>query len=91
MVDDGLATGASMRAAVRALRALGLARIVVATPTGAQATVEALRLQVDGLVCVSMPEPFYAVGLQYHDFRPTSDDEVCQLLTAARDRTVVPA
>jgi putative phosphoribosyl transferase len=85
VVDDGLATGGSMRAAVRALRALRPARIVVAVPTGAQQTCDTLRLQVEALVCISMPEPFYAVGWHYHDFRPTSDEEVGQFLAAARE------
>ena len=84
VVDDGLATGASMRAAVRALRALRPARIVVGVPTGAEATCNTLSREVDALVCVSMPEPFYAVGWHYHDFQPTSDQEVSRLLTAAR-------
>ena len=84
VVDDGLATGASMRAAVRALQAQRPARFVVAVPTGAQATCDALRIQVDALVCTWMAEPFYAVGWHYHDFRPTSDEEVSELLAAAR-------
>lgn len=91
VVDDGLATGASMRAAVRALRALRPARIVVAVPTGAQMTCDVLRMQVDSLVCLSMPDPFYAVGWQYRDFRPTSDEEVSELLDAARKATAAVA
>jgi predicted phosphoribosyltransferase len=81
IVDDGLATGASMRAAVRALRALRPAAIVVAVPTGARQTCDALLPDVEALVCVSRPEPYHAVGAQYDDFRPTSDEEV-RLLTA---------
>jgi predicted phosphoribosyltransferase len=91
VVDDGLATGGSMRAAVRALRALRPARIVVAVPTGAQMTCDMLRMQVDSLVCVSMPDPFYAVGWQYQDFRPTSDEEVSELLAAGRKAMVAVA
>jgi putative phosphoribosyl transferase len=91
LVDDGLATGASMRAAVRALRALAPARIVVAVPTGARATCEALSREVDDVVCVSMPAHFYAVGAQYADFRPTSDEEVCRLLGEAWRDVAVPA
>lgn len=82
VVDDGLATGSTMRAAVQALRRLWPAQIVVAVPTGARETCGALRPLVDDLVCAAMPEPFYAVGLQYDDFRPTSDAEVCRLLAA---------
>lgn len=92
VVDDGLATGASMRAAVQALRALGPARIVVAVPTGARQSCDGLRPLVDALVCVSMPEPFYAVGGDYDNFRPTSDEEVCRLLAiAAGDQAAVSA
>jgi predicted phosphoribosyltransferase len=92
VVDDGLATGASMLAAVQALRALGPAQIVVAVPTGARQTCDALRRHVDALVCVMMPDPFYAVGSQYEEFRPTSDEEVCHLLAAAAgDRAATPA
>lgn len=83
VVDDGLATGSTMRAAVQALRALGPAQIVVAVPTGARETCDVLRPLVDVLVCAAMPEPFHAVGLQYDDFRPTTDQEVCRLLAAA--------
>ena len=91
VVDDGLATGASMRAAVRALHALRPAAIVVAVPTGARETCDELRPEVSALVCVSMPEPFYAVGSQYQEFRATSDEEVCQLLAAVHDQAAVPA
>lgn len=90
VVDDGLATGSTMRAAVQALRALGPARVVVAVPTGAGRTCDELRPHVDALVCSTMPEPFYAVGLQYDDFRPTTDEEVCRLLAAA-EQSGVPA
>jgi putative phosphoribosyl transferase len=90
VVDDGLATGSTMRAAVQALRALGPAHIVVAVPTGARETCEALRPLVDVLVCAAMPEPFYAAGLQYDDYRPTTDQEVCRLLAAA-EQPGVPA
>ena len=91
VVDDGLATGASMRAAVRALRAPQPAAVVVAVPTGARETCDELRPEVSALICISMPEPFYAVGAQYQDFGPTSDEEVCQLLAAARNQDAVPA
>lgn len=91
VVDDGLATGASMRAAVRALRALRPTRIVVAVPTGAPTTCDILRMQVDALICLWMPEPFYAVGWHYLDFQPTSDKEVSELLAAARKDAVAAA
>ncbi len=76
LVDDGLATGATMRAAARAIEARDPARLVVAAPVAAPETCEALREQVDEVVCVLTPEGFHAVGLWYDDFRPTSDEEV---------------
>jgi putative phosphoribosyl transferase len=82
LVDDGLATGASMRAAVAALRKLGPARIVVAVPVGAARTCRTLQDEADEVVCVSAPEDFQAVGLWYDDFGQTSDAEV---QTALRD------
>ncbi|APW60544.1 phosphoribosyltransferase [Paludisphaera borealis] len=76
LVDDGLATGSTMRAAVAALRRLGPARIVVAVPTAAPSTCEELRHEADECVCEITPDPFYAVGLWYEDFSQTTDDEV---------------
>ncbi|HEX2778367.1 MAG TPA: phosphoribosyltransferase [Gemmatimonadaceae bacterium] len=84
VVDDGLATGATMRAAVGALRQRQPAAIIVAVPVAASATCEALRWTADDCVCVAQPEPFYGVGLWYHDFSQTTDDEVRALLDAAR-------
>jgi len=80
VVDDGLATGASMQAAVVALRRLEPARIVVAAPVGAMETCERLRHIADEVVCAMTPEPFQAVGLWYEQFAQTSDEEVRQLL-----------
>jgi predicted phosphoribosyltransferase len=76
LVDDGLATGATMRAAVSALRALGPARIVVAVPVGAADTCARFRAEADEVVCALTPFPFDAVGLWYEDFDQTSDAEV---------------
>lgn len=84
LVDDGLATGASMRAAVQSLKGHQPARIVVAVPTGASDTCAALRREVDETVCLMTPEPFYAIGLAYVDFSQTSDEEVIDLLEKAR-------
>src|SRR5262249_43786811 len=84
LVDDGLATGASMRAAVHAVRALGPARVVVAVPVGSPGTCEELRDIADEIVCARTPERFSAVGQWYRDFSQTSDDEVRALLQAAR-------
>jgi predicted phosphoribosyltransferase len=83
LVDDGLATGASMHAAVAALRQQGPARIVVAVPTAARETCDALRAEVDDVVCAITPEPFHAVGLWYEDFSQTTDEEVRELLARA--------
>src|SRR5438094_6489577 len=81
VVDDGLATGSSMQAAVLALRQLEPARVVVAVPVGARDTCERLRHVADEVVCAATPEPFQAVGLWYRQFAQTSDDEVRQLLS----------
>jgi predicted phosphoribosyltransferase len=81
LVDDGLATGSTMRAAVQAVRRLRPARVVVAVPVGARETCEALRAIADEVVCPLMPEPFSAVGLWYLDFSQTTDDEVRHLLS----------
>jgi putative phosphoribosyl transferase len=81
VVDDGLATGSSMRAAVQALRAMEPKRVVVAVPVGAAQTCEELRAIVDEIVCLRTPEPFEAVGLWYDDFTQTTDAEVHALLS----------
>ncbi len=83
LVDDGLATGSSMRAAVQAARDLGPSRIIVAVPVGASETCRALEQLADEVVCAFTPDPFTAVGLWYDDFSPTTDDEVRQLLSCA--------
>jgi putative phosphoribosyl transferase len=84
LVDDGLATGSTMRAAVLALRAQHPAKVVVAVPVGAPETCDALGSVADDVVCVETPEPFRAVGLWYEDFSQTTDDEVHALLDRAR-------
>jgi putative phosphoribosyl transferase len=83
LIDDGLATGSTMRAAVTALRQKEPARIVVAVPVGAASTCAEFRLIADDCVCAIAPENFRAVGLWYDDFAQTLDDEVCDLLTRA--------
>jgi predicted phosphoribosyltransferase len=85
LVDDGLATGSTMRAAVVAVRAQGPRRLVVAVPVGAAETCDALRSLADDVVCVARPEPFHAVGLWYADFAQTTDGEVRDLLARAGD------
>lgn len=83
VVDDGLATGATMRAAVQALRQLRPARVTVAVPVGARESCDALQRLADDVVCVRTPEPFFAVGAWYAEFPQTSDEEVHALLAAA--------
>ncbi|MGH8565713.1 MAG: phosphoribosyltransferase [Gammaproteobacteria bacterium] len=80
LVDDGLATGATMLAAIKALRQQQPARIVVAVPTAAPETCEQLRAEADDVICAITPEPFHAVGLWYDDFSQTTDEEVRELL-----------
>ena len=83
LVDDGLATGASMRAAVQAVRPRAK-RVTVAVPLGATSTCAWLSQEVDRLICLSMPEPLEAVSLFYREFEPTSDAEVRELLAEGR-------
>jgi predicted phosphoribosyltransferase len=83
LVDDGLATGSTMRAAVLAVRRLHPARVVVAVPVGAWQVCQALGQVADEVVCPFTPEPFRAVGLWYADFSQTTDEEVRQLLAQA--------
>jgi predicted phosphoribosyltransferase len=81
LVDDGLATGATMHAAIAALRQLHPARIVVAVPTASPETYEEMRAEVDDVICAITPEAFQAVGRWYQDFAQTTDEEVQDLLT----------
>lgn len=83
LVDDGLATGATMRAAVVALRKQRPGRIVIAVPVAAPDTCEELRADVDDIVCGITPTQFYAIGVWYEDFSQTTDEEVKQLLRTA--------
>jgi putative phosphoribosyl transferase len=87
VIDDGLATGASMMAAVRALRRQNPKRIVVAVPVAAAETCQQFRAEADEVICPATPEPFGAVGAWYHNFSQTTDNEVRKLLElAARER-----
>lgn len=83
LVDDGLATGASVRAAIAALRDMGVGRLIVAVPVGAPITCQELESVADEVVCARTPEHFSAVGQFYDDFRQTTDDEVRGLLERA--------
>jgi predicted phosphoribosyltransferase len=91
LVDDGLATGSTMRAAAEAVRAKAPSRVIIAVPVGAPETCDALRMEAEEVVCLVMPDAFRAVGMWYDDFRQTTDDEVRAHLEeastqAARDR-----
>ena len=83
LVDDGLATGSTMRAAVRAVKQMQPARVVVAVPVAAASTRDDLAVEVDEIVCETPPEPFLAVGRWYEDFSQTTDEEVRDLLERA--------
>lgn len=83
VVDDGIATGTTVRAALKALRRRHPARLVLAVPVAPSDTLALLRTEVDDIVCLAAPEPFGAVGLHYVDFHQVSDDEVLAALDAA--------
>jgi predicted phosphoribosyltransferase len=91
VVDDGLATGSTMRAAVQAIRLQHPARVVVAVPVGAEDTCDLLRAEADEVVCVATPWPFRAVGLWYQDFPQATDQEVHELLQEARREQAMSA
>lgn len=86
LVDDGIATGATMRAAVQAVRKLGAAHVTVAAPLGAPDTLSVLRQEADDVVCPFSPDPLWAIGRWYRDFSQTSDEEVMDLLHRAWKR-----
>ncbi len=91
VVDDGLATGATARAALRSLRRGGPRRLVMAVPVCAADAASALAGEADAVLCVARPEPFRAVGAWYADFTQTTDDEVVSLLARARAARTMPA
>lgn len=80
VVDDGIATGATIRAALKALRRRHPARLVLAVPVAPGDVIEELRLEVDDIVCLAMPEPFYSVGAHYRDFSQLTDKDVTDTL-----------
>jgi putative phosphoribosyl transferase len=84
VIDDGIATGATVKAALRGLSRQGPARLVLAVPVAPAESLEELRAECDDMVCLATPEPFYAVGPHYRDFGQTTDKEVVQLLAEAR-------
>lgn len=83
LVDDGVATGSTVKVALQALRKSGAAKIVLAVPVAPRSAIQELRSLCDEVVCLQMPEPFYAVGAHYQNFGQTSDAEVEELLAAA--------
>jgi len=83
LVDDGIATGATMRVALRALAQSGAARVIVAVPTAPADVLDRIRPEADEVICPQTPEPFQAVGLHYRDFDQTTDQEVVQALAEA--------
>lgn len=89
LVDDGLATGSTMRAAIEALRRQHPAHIVVAVPVAAPSTCDEFRAEVDDIICAKTPEPFYGVGYWYEDFSQTTDKEVHDLLVQAESEQPV--
>ena len=86
IVDDGIATGATVRAAILAIRLQNPARVILAVPVGAPETLEALRAEVDDLICLEAPAFFSGVGMHYEDFSQTEDSEVIALLDQAAAR-----
>jgi putative phosphoribosyl transferase len=87
LVDDGIATGSTMRAAIAALRRLGPDRLVIAVPTAAPATCDEISQLVDECICMTTPDPFHAVGVWYEDFSQTTDEQVRDLLDRAAVKT----
>lgn len=86
VVDDGIATGTTMRAALRALRRKGPRRLVLAVPVAPPATCRALRAEVDDLVCLLQPDPFHAIGVHYDDFHQLDDAQVLDILAGGERR-----
>lgn len=91
VVDDGIATGGSIRAALRAVRRAAPARVILAVPVAPAETIRELRREADEVVCLSSPASFYAIGQFYHDFHQLDDEEVLRLLEAARAARQPPA
>jgi len=91
LVDDGIAMGGTMRAAIAAVRKAGAARVVVAVPVASPAVLDSMRRDVDELICLHRPRELRAIGAWYIDFAQVSDQEVIRLLEEARARQTIPA
>ncbi len=87
LIDDGMATGATMKAAIKSVKAAGAAKIVVAVPVSAHETYEEVKQEVDECISLDIPSPFYAVGEFYQDFSQTTDEEVIELLSLSNHKT----
>ncbi|MDY0885109.1 phosphoribosyltransferase [Dongia soli] len=85
IIDDGIATGATVKVAIRGVMLTGPRRLILAVPVAPQEIVQALSAECDEVVCLAMPEPFYSVGTHYHDFSQTTDADVVALLAEARN------
>ncbi|RLG61007.1 phosphoribosyltransferase [Candidatus Geothermarchaeota archaeon] len=85
LVDDGIATGATMRAAIASVRKMGAKKIVVAVPVGPPETIKRLRKEADEVICLETPEPFFAIGQFYLDFEQVSDEEVIRFLKETKE------
>ncbi|MGB8348712.1 MAG: phosphoribosyltransferase [Ktedonobacteraceae bacterium] len=87
IVDDGIATGSTMKAALSSVRRRGAKKIIIAVPVGPESTIKELKDEADSVVCLFTPEPFYAIGQFYTKFDQTSDDEVKRLLKAGTEKS----
>lgn len=87
LVDDGVATGSTLKAALRSLQKRGAKTVTVAVPVGPVDTIHELKREADKVVCLSTPDPFYAIGEFYEDFEQTTDEEVIDLLQLSRKKT----
>jgi predicted phosphoribosyltransferase len=87
IVDDGIATGSTMKAALSSVRRRGAKKIIIAVPVGPESTIKELKDEADNVVCLFTPEPFYAIGQFYAKFDQTSDDEVKRLLKAGTEKS----
>lgn len=90
VVDDGIATGATVRASLKALRRRNPAKLVLAVPVAPASTIKELRSDVDEIICLQTPEPFYAIGPWYRDFHQVNDDEVVAILKGAQSEAKEP-